>query len=179
MEIKHRTELKKLMPKRKLTGAEIGVASGLHSNDILMNWNIKKLYLIDAWECMPNQLGDASSPQEWHDFNYKSTVIIMKNHGSKYKILRGLSTAMSKTIQDETLDFIYIDGDHSYEGVMKDLQAWCRKVKKNGLISGHDYKNVAYGVYEAVHDFCKDNNFTPVVIPEHKAEDAGFYFIKT
>jgi hypothetical protein len=175
--IKHRTELYKLMPKRKLIGAEVGVASGLHSNEILMNWNIKKLFLVDAWECMPTQKGDASSPQSWHDFNHESTVRLMKNHGAKFKILRGLSTAMAKNIINESLDFVYIDSDHSYEGVMADLKAWTPKVKKGGLVSGHDYLNKAYGVFEAVKDFTQ-GEFEAITIPEHKEEDAGFYFIK-
>ena len=80
MEIKHRTELSKLMPNRKLIGAEIGVASGLNSNDMLMNCDIKTLYLVDNWKCISNQKGDGSSPQSWHDFNYESTKRLMKNH---------------------------------------------------------------------------------------------------
>lgn len=177
MSIKHRTELIGLMPKRKLVGAEIGVASGLNSNDMLVNWNVKMLYLVDNWITISDQKGDAASPQSWHDFNLESTKRIMKNHKGKFKILQGMSIEMSKEVKNNSLDFIYIDGDHSYEGVMNDLKHWVPKVKKGGLISGHDYLNEAYGVFSAVSDFCADQ-YTPITIPEHKTEDAGFYFIK-
>jgi cephalosporin hydroxylase len=40
---------------------------------------------------------------------------------------------------DNSIDFIYIDGNHSYESVTKDLQLYLPKIKKGGFISGHDY----------------------------------------
>jgi len=172
--IKHRTQLNTLMPKRKLVGAEIGVASGLNSNDMLTNWNVKKLYLIDIWKSIPDQAGDASQPQDWHDFNLESAKRLMKNHKGKYKFLQGKSIEMSKQVPNDSLDFIYIDSDHSYEGVMADLMAWVPKVKKGGIVAGHDFLNPAYGVSQAVMEFTPEVN----VVPEHKEEDASFYFIK-
>ena len=174
--IKHRTQLNQLMPKRKLVGAEIGVASGLNANEMLMNWDIKTLYLVDNWECVPTQKGDASSPQSWHDFNLESTKRLMANHKGKSILLKGESKDMADKIKDESLDFIYIDGDHSYEGVMSDLKSWVRKVKKGGVVSGHDFLNIAYGVKEAVEQFA--NGTEVITIPENKDEDASFYFIK-
>lgn len=43
------------------------------------------------------------------------------------------------SVPDQSLDFIYIDGDHSYEAVKKDIVAWIPKVKIGGVISGHDF----------------------------------------
>jgi hypothetical protein len=40
----------------------------------------------------------------------------------------------------EPLDFVYIDGDHSYEGVLRDIHAWTPHVRKGGIIAGHDYR---------------------------------------
>ncbi len=180
MEIKHRIQLNKLMPKRKLTGVEIGVASGLFSNDMLMNWKIKTLYLVDVWKCVATQKGDGSSPQPWHDFNFESMRRLMANHNKKTIIMQGFSVDMAAKIKDESLDFVYLDADHSYEGVMSDLMAWFPKLRPGGLVAGHDYLNVAYGVNQAVEEFCFDQTplLAPLIIPEHKAEDAGFYFIK-
>ena len=42
---------------------------------------------------------------------------------------------------DESIDFVFIDADHSYESVKKDIEAWLPKIRKNGIISGHDYGN--------------------------------------
>lgn len=172
--IKYRNELNKLMPKRKLVGVEVGVAEGLNANDILNNWNIKMLYLVDVWKTVANMKGDIASPQNWHDSNYNNVRRLMENHKGKYKILRGLSIEMAEKISNASLDFVYIDSDHSYEGVSQDLKTWTPKVKKGGIIAGHDYLNPAYGVQQAVQEFTDK----AITIPENKTEDAGFYFIK-
>lgn len=177
MQIKHRTELNKLMPKRKLIGVEVGVASGLNANDMLTNWNMKTLYMVDIWRCIPDQKGDAGSPQSWHDSNLANTKSLMKKHKGKYKLLRGLSSEVVESVKDNSLDFVYLDGNHSYEGVRLDLAIWMPKLKKGGVMAGHDYLNEAYGVNQAVGEFCKDK-FEIQIVPEHKAEDASFYFIK-
>lgn len=176
MEIKHRTELNKLMGKKQLSGAEIGVASGLHSRDILTNWNMKKLYMVDVWKQIPTQAGDASSPQQWHDENLASTQKLVAPFGNKAVFLQGDSVKMADRVKDGTLDFVYLDGNHSYEGCLEDLKAWTPKVKKGGIIAGHDYLATQYGVQEAVLEFAK--GLEVHIIPEHKEEDAGFYFIK-
>ena len=41
--------------------------------------------------------------------------------------------------EDESLDFVYIDGHHGFRYVAEDLVEWSQKVKKGGIISGHDY----------------------------------------
>lgn len=40
---------------------------------------------------------------------------------------------------DNSVDFVFIDGDHSYEGCKKDILAWLPKMKKNSVLAGHDY----------------------------------------
>jgi hypothetical protein len=64
-----------------------------------------------------------------------------------------------KTFNDEYFDIIYIDGDHSYEGVLRDLKLSYNKVKKNGIICGHDYNISTYPqIVQAVWSFCKEYN---------------------
>jgi hypothetical protein len=53
--------------------------------------------------------------------------------------IRSSSTSASELYDDESLDFVFIDGDHSYEGVKEDIENWIRKVKVGGIIAGHDY----------------------------------------
>jgi hypothetical protein len=54
--------------------------------------------------------------------------------------------------EDRSVDAIFIDAGHSYEAVMKDLRAWHPKMKKGGIMAGHDYKSFA-GVKKAVNEF--------------------------
>lgn len=58
---------------------------------------------------------------------------------------------------DEFFDLVYIDGDHYYEPVLRDLQAWYPKVKKGRFLAGHDYIRGEEGVAQAVHEFSNKN----------------------
>ena len=53
-------------------------------------------------------------------------------------------------IDDKSIDFVYIDADHEYESVRKDIAAWHPKIRRGGIISGHDYSSS--GVYKAVNE---------------------------
>jgi predicted O-methyltransferase YrrM len=50
------------------------------------------------------------------------------------------SDNVASTVPDGSLDFVYIDGDHTYSGVRADLQLWTPKVRSGGIVSGHDYR---------------------------------------
>ena len=60
-----------------------------------------------------------------------------------------LSTEAARQFQDESIDFAYIDADHTYKEVLADIKAWLPKICKNGMIGGHDYADSA-GVRQAV-----------------------------
>ena len=56
--------------------------------------------------------------------------------------------------EDGTLDFVFLDADHGYEAVRRDLQCWFPKVKRRGVLGGHDYSNTDFpGVRRAVDEF--------------------------
>lgn len=69
--------------------------------------------------------------------------------------IRGCSWEAVRWFDDNSLDFVFLDGNHSYEGVKKDITAWLPKIKSGGLISGHDYYNPC-GVKKAVDELLKD-----------------------
>jgi hypothetical protein len=71
------------------------------------------------------------------------------------------SVAAAHTFLNQSLDFVFINADHSYEGCAADIHAWLPKVKAGGWIGGHDYDNTDYpgfGVKRAV-----DQAFGPAV----------------
>lgn len=175
MEIKHRIQLPQLLRELGLPsiGVEIGVAEGFSSRDFLEN-GLEKLYSVDAWKKL-EQNGDGGFPQDWHDRNYNDTVKRLAPFKERSIILKGLSSEMVNKVKDNSIGLLYLDGDHSYDGVMSDLKLWFPKVVSGGVIAGHDYLMQHYGVHQAVHEFAP----TQVnLIPEHKNEDAGFYFLK-
>lgn len=178
MEIKHRANLYQILPSWGVIAVEVGVAEGQFSRDIL-NWpNIKKLYSVDAWQTL-NQRGDGGNDQAWHDANYEKAQALLKPFGDRSVILRGLSTLMANTVTDDSVGFINIDSDHSYEGVKADIQAWWPKLKRGGVMAFHDYEMAHYGVKKAVHEFAILNGGLGLtLLPENKPEDAGAYIIK-
>lgn len=175
--IKYRRDLWQL-----LTGlmagnaAEIGVAEGNFARDIL-NWPVKfpKLYLVDRWKCTPGQKGDGSMPQMWHDCNLADVQLKVASEDKRVVFLRGSSVDMALKVPDRSLVLVYIDADHSYEAVKKDIRAWLPKLVPGGFMAFHDYENQNYGVKQAVDEFC-DRRIKVHRIPEDKPEDAGAYF---
>lgn len=173
--VKHRIELVNLLKEKglPLIAAELGVAEGYFSNDLLSQ-GLETIYMVDAWATL-NTKGDGASPQEWHDKNMTDALKRVSKHGEKAVILRGTTADMSHLVPDESLGLLYLDAGHSYESVKEDLINWVPKVVKGGIVAGHDFLNTAYGVQQAVMEFAQSKVY---LIPENKTEDAGFLFIK-
>ena len=136
--ILNRPSLQNLIGKKDLIGAEVGVKAGKNAKDMLEKLDIKKLYLIDDW---------ASAKV----YRKEGVLIHLDKFKDKLIILNGKSSKMYVNIEDEELDFVYIDADHRYKGIKNDIKVYYPKVKMGGLVAGHDYfvhKNI--GVMEAV-----------------------------
>lgn len=153
---------------------EVGVAEGRSSLEF-MNWGFKKCYLIDIWEHRPDLPGDGSSSQEWHDLNYRGAQEKMKRFGKKVTFLKGESKDMVHKIKDGSQSFIYLDGNHSYEGVKNDLEIWTPKLKDGGIMAMHDF-NDFYQVKRAAIEFCNSRVFELHKLPEQSEENAGAWF---
>lgn len=117
-------------------GVEIGVFKGEFSEHILTNWK-GILYMVDPFRPM-NDYHDKS--QHPDSFSYLNETI-----GNIHKFQdRGLPLVMtseqaSNLFADNSLDFVYIDGNHQYKYVKQDLELWYPKVKKGGYLMGDDY----------------------------------------
>lgn len=69
------------------------------------------------------------------------------------------SHTSSNFFKNESLDFVYIDANHFYDYVKKDIELWYPKIKKGGILAGHDFiNNNNCQVKQAVEEFCKNNN---------------------
>ena len=64
---------------------------------------------------------------------------------------KGYSVPISAEFENESLDLVFIDGDHSYEGCKADIEAWLPKLRSGGVLAGHDYGHKRFpGVKQAV-----------------------------
>lgn len=171
--IKSRANLHEIID-LSLPGAEIGVASGVFSLEILQ-WGIKRLYMIDVWQTTPGIRGMASDPQEKHDQNYRDAVERVKRFDAI--IMKCLSSEAAKRIPDNSLGFVYIDACHEYDYVLQDLELWVPKLVPGGVCALHDYGDKGYGVNRAVKEFT-DGKYKVHELPEDgKIENMGCYFI--
>ena len=147
---------------------EIGVFRGDFSNKILeLCPEVERLTLVDIWPDYQTGSGDENGNNMVNYKgieNYKYVVAIFcKNE--RVRIMKDSSDDYFKFTRDDVLDAVYIDGDHSYEGCLKDLEGSRRVVKPDGWILGHDYKtnhkckeNWDFGVKKAVDEFCEKYN---------------------
>lgn len=149
---------------------KIGVEIGVHRGDL--SWRLLGsnrnifLYMVDPWEeCAPDSSYMTTEDhinrftQEEHDEAMRQAMNNVHLFSGQYKVLRMTSEEAAKQFADETIDFVFIDGDHSYEGCSSDISLWYPKLKEGGLLSGHDYREGRnYGVMQAVHEFSKSHN---------------------
>jgi len=135
------------------TGVEIGVAFGGHSEAILTKTEVKKLYGVDPYMHMDDYNDPMNVSQEKFDEIYNFAVNRLKRFGKRYILIRKTSVNAALSIKEQ-VDFVYIDGDHSYKGIFSDLCTWFCKVREGGIIGGHDYgRQDLIGVKKAVDEF--------------------------
>jgi len=131
-----------------IKGAEVGVERGLFS-EVLCKAGIR-LLCVDAWAAYPGYREHVT--QAKLDGFYIEALERLKPYGAA--VVRAWSVDASATVDDGSLDFVYIDGNHSYESVWSDLAAWVPKVRSGGIVAGHDYGRSSVGqVKQAVDDY--------------------------
>jgi len=155
---------KKYFKNKPLTIVEIGTFEGKNAKNILESLNIKEIFLIDPYEIYKDYLN--SEPRANNSFLSKAEKIAKKRLGKyKNKIiwLKKFSDDAIKEIPN-LVDFIYIDGNHEYKYVKKDLENYWGKIKKGGILAGHD---VGWkGVSDALIEFSYKNKLSPFLTRE-------------
>jgi hypothetical protein len=147
------------------TGVEVGVWDGGNAQAILEFIKPKKLYLIDPWMLYPGfikeleemKFGEEYFKQEKFDKIYGIVVDRFKDNNA-VEVMRGMSEDRVKEFKDESVDWAYIDGSHHTEYVYKDLVNWWPKIKKGGVLCGHDF--LFPGIPPALEQFSKETGVT-------------------
>jgi len=147
-----------------LFGAEIGTFEGDNAESILKILPIKMIYLIDPYEKYQDYEGDTA----YNSLNVAEQKAKKKLMKYKEKIIwvKRKSTEALKDIPNN-LDFVYIDGNHSYKFVKEDMKNYYKKLKMGGVLAGHDIENgidLNDGVTRAFVEFVRENNLKPYIL---------------
>lgn len=151
---------------------EIGVQGGGYAAFMLRKTNPQKLYLIDCWKHQDPQVYDdpeANVSDDLQERLYQETKQRFAND-PRVVILRQYSKDAAAQFEDESLDWVYLDANHGYEAVKEDLALWWPKVRRGGILSGHDYAiRPSFGVVQAVNEFLIQHNipFAYRTVEEH------------
>lgn len=157
---------------------EIGARYGESTEILLNNLNVDKYYIIDPYVDYEeykidgfNSILKSNNDALFRDiqnkfYNYKSNIIFKRTFSDDKETIN--------SIEDKSIDIIFIDGNHSYKYVFNDLVNYSSKLKENGTLCGDDFfmrlhsndilnSGAGYDepmVYEAVIDYCKEYNKT-------------------
>jgi hypothetical protein len=131
---------------------EIGTWDGGFSFDLLKNTECDKLYCVDPYK----HFEDASYPdgmnlltQEQFDEKYNTVVQKFSEFGPRVEFIRSLSKEAANRFDYESVDFVYIDGNHEYKYVLDDIITWFPKVKSGGYLCGDDLYSTDMNEHDA------------------------------
>ncbi len=126
----------------------------IHAVDLFFGENMHK-------EIVENGFKDASDVRGQFESNLE-----LQGIKERVQIHQGDSYLLASDFTDESIKCVYIDGDHSYTGLLLDIAAYYPKVKHKGIIGGHDWENTDANVKRAVSDFASRYNLEVHVTTE-------------
>ena len=137
-------------------GVEVGVRKGDFTKILLEGWTGSTIHAVDPWMEQDASVYDEKIHD--HDENFIDAMNTLGPYEERVKVHRMLSTEAAKEIGDESVDFVYVDANHSYAAVKEDLEIWYKKIKPGGMLMGDDYHlypeedkfNSMFGVKKAV-----------------------------
>lgn len=171
-------------------GVEVGTFKGEFSKCITENWD-GTLYMVDVWRPLGDEYSDMLN-HENHQSAYSDCINNIRGREDNCIMIRSTSKKAVELFADESLDFVYIDANHSYDYVVEDINLWYPKLKKGGYFLGHDYIDIdwyndpyfmengkdkaiygsdgkymgVFGVNPAVDEFCERNNYDKIITNE-------------
>lgn len=153
-------------------GAEIGVQQGFFSELLCKSIPDIELICVDPWKKFGRRITEEVNEKFFHETQER-----LKDYNVKY--MRMPSEQAAPLIDDNSLDFVYIDGLHDFDNVMMDLIKWVPKVKPQGIIAGHDYEDrCRQGVILAVNAYCRGHHITDLYLTHSHREVRSWFFVR-
>jgi hypothetical protein len=147
-------------------GIEIGVDEAPTSWYFLKNIPGLYLYGVDPYMGYQDWYPGGYISQEANNNKYETMRERLAPYADRWKHYRLTSDDALSLFEDDSYDFIFIDGLHEYDQVLKDCRNYWSKIKKGGIFAGHDYKVIA-GVGKAVDEFAAEIGATVNYLPDN------------
>jgi hypothetical protein len=167
--IRPSTTFVKELNRNDLVVVEIGVDRGYNAKSILSNLDVKRFYAVDPY--MEPWSVNLSLARTGSEGAYEQAVKETRRWADKITFIKQTSQKASKSIPDG-LDFVYIDGLHTYEMVKLELKLYYKKLKVGGVIGGHDLYGDFIGVARAVTEFATKHK------KEVNGKDVDWWIVK-
>jgi hypothetical protein len=180
LDLTTRIHLLASLPKSWKMAVEIGVWQGAYMVNMMANTNMFIMgidpYQSELSYCDPETITDIFEKDSAGDnlvsftryAHAQKTIVDTARELQQplnAQIFRAYGRDMLPYIGDGIVDFVYIDGDHSYEAVKEDIAGWWPKVKVGGILAGHDYDPRNAGTIQAVDEFTvhltREKKFNP------------------
>lgn len=156
-----------------VVGLEIGTCRAESTAYLLDKCpNINKLYTVDPYKAYMDWNGEIT--QEVLDKFMEVAKKNLKPFGDRVIMIREASGDALDNFDGNVFDFIFVDGDHSYDATLADCENYYPYLKKGGLFCGHDYSSIQ-GVYDAVNHFRSKNSITS---PINLSTNSTFFWYK-
>lgn len=134
------------------TGKAVEIGSYSGEGTVVIAKHFKEVTAVDPWMngYDINDVASQQCPMKFVFQAFQDKTEDLEN----VMFIRGKSIDALESIKDESCDFVYIDGDHRYEGVLADLNGWRPKLREGGVMAGHDwsFKTVQKALVEVFKD---------------------------
>lgn len=154
--------LRRLEAGQEMAGVEVGVFDGKLSAYLLGHRPELTLTMVDPWAACPPDAryaksGDTKGRLKQSDFDraYAAAMAATDFAKGRRVVMRCSSVEAAGKTSEHSLDFVFVDGDHTYDGTCEDIQAWLPKLKPGGWLCGHDFEfpgRPHWGVRKAVEE---------------------------
>lgn len=119
---------------------EIGVQAGIFSETLLTHWpNLKVLHLVDPWRQQEQYVDVANVDSRQQERLFDDTNSRLARFKERVRMHRDYSYNAVNEFKDGSLDFVYVDAVHDYEGALNDFCDYWPKLAPGGVFAGHDY----------------------------------------
>ncbi len=161
-------------------GAEIGVYKGEYSEVLCMRNPDLKLYSIDPWTVYKSkEIEPFADNQEKLTEFYKEAKKRLAPYNCE--IIKKTSMEAIRDFRPNSLDFVYIDANHDYKHLSNDLAGWARRVRRGGIVSGHDYGHFKHrdrnlGTKKAIDEYVQKHNLDLFLV--NRNYQTTWFFVK-